>query len=194
MSTVYEFRENVKAILMQKLYQKQLSYWSTQLIKLSNENAHTQGRKLWYSFNNVELFQYSIYFRDKKWSPQYLEWTADIETAYCTSLNPDYPEFQERMARIADELTDIDVERYEVERFLSGLMLFGAPPEEYLKVLGRTLYQSVKAEITAHEHHGKDWNRNASYPFKQYTAKNKRIVVAMNERLMMNLIAGTPSD
>lgn len=187
MSTVYEFREKIKTKLMEKLYSKQLAHWNSALIALSIENARSQDRVI-----SAKLpWEYSIYYRDKKWCPEFLDWTDNSESVYCIQLNPAYPDFETRMERIADELTDIREERYEAERFLSGVVLFNAPPEPYKRILGSTLYAVIASELKSHHYtiRSPDYSPNAEYGLIQFARKNISIVKAMNERLMMNLIS-----
>lgn len=194
MSTAYKFRQTVKSRLMEKVYGKQLEYWSTKLIRLSNDNALSQGR----TQSSDPFTTYSIWYRGRKWAPEYLDWTDIPESTYCISLLDTY---EERMERIADELDDIRTERYESERFLSGLVLFNATPQAYRDILGSTLFKTIETllpvthtvDVQQNIIHFKE-NRleeteNGNHAIKQYARNNIDIVRKMNERLLMNLIS-----
>lgn len=182
MSTSYEFRANIKATIMMKLYNEQLEYWNDKLFKLSQENAKSLGR-----VTNAAWNQYAIYFNNKAWGSEWLDWDDSEPTSYCVELNPAYPLFHERMVRIAGELQELHDERYETERFLSGFVLFNASPAIFRKILGSTLYNVVQKELESHQ--GELTEKATNKSILEYANKNVRIIKAMYARLMINLIS-----
>jgi len=172
---------------MTKLYDQQLKKWNGALLALGHDNALAYGR-------TIELCTVnSIYFRERKWIPERIaDWADWRIAAYCLPLFPDSADFVSRMERIADELNDIKDERYESERFLSGLVLFRVPsPEIYEQVLGSTLFSAIAAEVKIHCRDFVDPDPSEHYDLslQTYVTTNAEIVTTMNERLMLNLIS-----
>jgi len=184
MSSVYEYRAIIKDTLMHKLYYKQLQKWNKALLELSRKNSLSLGR------THVSHIPQAIWFRNKKWLPEELDWSDSVEISFCTQLNPDYPEYAILMAEIADELSEIKTEKYESERFLSGLVLFNAPPNVYEKVLGNTLFSAISSEVYQHCKHynGVEFKNDCKSTLITYVKTNTNIIQTMNERLMLNLI------
>jgi len=183
MSTVYDYRKIIKDTLMSKLYESQLAYWNQRLTTLSEQNAQAYGRDL-------SIGHYAIYFANRRWLPEHLDWKDQVETAYCLPLHPAFPQFVEEMEVMATEFTELTDERYESDRFLSGLVLFAAPPATYERILGDTLYAACSKEIQEHcgDYQNPEWEQNSEFSIKTFADANKAIVKAMNQRLMINMI------
>jgi hypothetical protein len=172
---------------MTKLYGKQLHLWNEALLQLGVENAYSLNKNL----GIVGYPRYTIYYHNRTWKPVYLNWLAEEdEEVFGLDLNPAFPEYEKRMSRIAEELTELEDEKYEVERFVSGLVLFNALPKAYAKILGRTLYAAISVEIEQHcaSFTDVEWETGSNKSLETYANNNKYIITAMNERLMMNLI------
>lgn len=175
------YRSVIKETVLRRLYDDQFNYWNKELQNLSAENAESQGRR---------GRGYSIFWKNREYAPQTVNWTSNGEKGYCLPLNPRVPEYTARMLEIAEEFDELAEERYEAERFLSNLVLFAAPPKRLQKILGRTLYRVVQKEI---EHwcagfSDADWNVNNEFSLKTFVETNQEIIKKMNERVMLNLV------
>lgn len=183
MSTAYNnYREAIKNAILKKLYQAQLDYWNGKLLDLSRANAVAYGRN--------DGATYAIYFRNKRWAPEHVDWTDNLKPAYCLPLHPSSPNFVIQMGEIADELEELVDEKYEAERFLSSLVLFTAPPNRFKEVLGETLYAVCRADVEGAAG-GFDqycWNANDDQALQDFVKPNARIIAAMNERVLLNLV------
>ena len=180
MSSVYEYRNRIKETLMGKLYDQQVKTWNSKLFALAHVNAHAN------EWPTEPRTVYSIRYGGKKYTPEIWDWTMWRESEYAFALSPDYPEWEDQLKRIIDELEDIRIERYESERFLSGLVLFTATVETYERILGATLYAAIKRPLE--DHQGRIYDDEEDHSLDQYARNNIHILKAMNERLMMNLI------
>jgi hypothetical protein len=182
MSTVLDYREHIKLALMKRLYQAQFRHWNNKLILLSKTNAQCYGRSR-YKDN------YGVYFKNKSWYPEHLDWTNKEENKYCLPLHPDFPNMLIEMGIIAEELQELQDEKYEADRFLSGLVLFNMPPNIMKETLGHTLYAPVRFFIERFASDLKfDWSESEEFSLITYIGKNQTILKAMHERLMLNLI------
>lgn len=185
MSTVSDqdlYRMRIKTCVMERLYERQLEFWNRKLKELSRENADSYGRD--------PSEEYAIFFRNRRWVPENLDWTDNEPPAYCLPLNPKIPDFEKRMAEIADEFEELCNEKYEAERFLSNIVLFAAPPKRYREILGETIYSFVRDELEAYcpGIEDRDWEVNNEYSMKEYVEANQRIIKSMNERVLLNLV------
>ena len=169
---------------MGSLYSDQLKYWNKRLRILSVKNALCHGRK-----QDIRI-RYAIYFNRQEWRPQHLDWTDNDLSAYCLPLHPAFPEMQDEMTVIADELGEIEEERYEADRFMSGLVLFKAPPSIFLNILGGSLYAPCKTEIeTFCSRYPTDvWDRNGEFSMNIFVEKYQYIIIAMKARILINLV------
>ena len=184
MSTIYDYRLAIKTKLLASLYADQLKFWNRKLRALSTKNAMCHGRQ-----QRVNL-SYAVFFGNREWRPQHLDWTEDDTSAYCLPLHSAFPEMQEEMAVIADELGEIEEERHEADRFLSGLVLFKAPPSIFLDVLGETLYEPCQVEIEAFcsKYPADVWDRNGEFSMNIFVEKYQYIIIAMKSRILVNLV------
>jgi len=182
MSTASDYRMVAKTALMKRLYQTQLMYWNRRLSQLSLRNAVSLGRK--------DPEKYSIYFNNRRWCPSTLsDLGREGHTAYCIELNPEMPDYHQEMTLISEELLTLINERYEADRFLSGLLLFHAPPSKIERILGATLYAVCSKEILAHtKETPEDPEPLVGLSLQDYIEANKSILRAMNQRLLINLI------
>jgi hypothetical protein len=183
MSTIYDYRWIVKKALMEKLYRKQLVHWNERLLRLSRQNACCHGR------TTTSQIQYAVWYRGREWKPQHLDWTETHENPYCLELFLD-PKLNDEMAVIAEELGEIEAERDKVERFLSGLFLFNAPPEIFHKVLGDTLYDPCEKEIKkfCSQHPEDVWDRNGDFSMNIFVEANLDVIQLMKQRMLVNLV------
>lgn len=178
----------IKDTLMAKLYELQFEHWNKRLTIVSQKNAICYNR---------DTDKYAIFYRNKKWRQQGMYWFDNEDNALCLPVHPDFPDIAQEMEIIATEFDEIIEEKYEVERFLSGLFLFLAPPEVFKKVLGVALYSACSEELSKHGMHVEmhmddiEWNSNAEDSLEVYLKDKSYIITAMNERLMMNLITPT---
>lgn len=188
MSTIFDYRWAIKNKLMEKLYEDQLKYWNLKLSNLAFNNALTHGRGIDVVNNRMT---YAIYYDDKEWRPQHLDWTKRDESKYCLELHPSNPQLADEMAVIADELGEIEEERYEAERFLSGLLMFEAPPEIFQKVLGDVLYEPCKTEVLefCSQFSTDVWDKNGEFSMNIFIERYQSIITAMKQRLLRNIVS-----
>lgn len=184
MSNAYDFRENVKRLLLEKLYKAQLNYWNNRLRAVAIKNTRAHGRG-W----AANAHEYVIYYNDKSWQYQVLDWVEKEHSKFCLPLHPDFPQMEDEMEEIAFEFEEIRLEMYEADRFISGLVTMPAPPEVLEQILGDTLYSACKDVLLRYRSANEcTWNNSSELTLNTYVAKNQRIIRLMTERLMLNLI------
>lgn len=179
MWTIYEYREAIKNTLMRKVYAVPLIFWNRQLMELCDENTRCHGRE----------GHFLIHYQGQKQRPEPMSWADREDDNYFLPLHPDFPDLKVRMVEIIEELDVIRREKYEAERFLSGLVLFPAPEQVFHDILGNTLFQECKVQVQQHASNTtEEWNSNADMAIHTFSNKHTAIVQAMKERIMANLL------
>lgn len=176
------YRTEIVHDIMHHLYNEQYHLWQQNLKKLSRDNQQSYGYPLTFS-------GYGLIWGNKTYQAN--DWTDRQSKEYCLPLNPKRPEFADRMKEIAEELDDLDEEVYEVQRFLTNLFTFAAPPKRVKKILGPTLGRTLEKVIDRYCEglSDKDWtmNGNNEFAMKTFVDANKDTIVKMNERVMINM-------
>lgn len=176
------YRTRMVANIMAYLYNKQYMFWQGKLKALTIDN------QLSYGHTNPDM-RYAIAWGSKIYSPT--DWTDRNRKEYCLPLNPRKPDLAKRMEEVAEELDDLDEERYEVERFLTNLFSFEAPPKRIKKILGPTIARALDQIIDKYmaNFSDHDWtmNGNNEFAMKTFVEANKETIVLMNQRVMINM-------
>ena len=174
-------RNQIRHLIMQKLYNRQFMHWNGLLRQLSEENALSQGR--------ADGFMYAIYWNHKRYAAVTTPFAEIHEKAYCIPLNSRIKEYAYRMEEIAEELDALWDERYEAERFITNLVTFEAPPERFEQALGATLFRVVQEPITRWFANSNDmWSDNSEFGMKTFVEANQETIKKMNERVILNLV------
>ena len=177
-----EYRTNIVFEIMQQLYNEQYKLWQEKLKDLSVDNQQSYGSQTSYA-------RYALIWGNKVYRPT--DWTDRQSKEYCLPLNPKRPEFADRMREIAEELDDLDEEVYEVQRFLTNLFTFAAPPKRVKQILGPTLGRTLGKAIDRYCDglSDTDWtmNGNNEFAMKTFVDANKETIVKMNQRVMINM-------
>lgn len=179
MLNLYDYRERIKDSLMVKLYDAQLIYWNRKLIVLASKNTDCHGR----------TGVYKIHYKGRNWDHQTMNFGERGHSNLFLRLHPDFPELEKEMEVIANEFEDLRDERYESERFLSGLVILPIPPHVFKDILGGTLYDVCSSYIERlAEYTSIKWDTNTRVTVHTYCDSNKDILQTMNKRLIANLI------
>jgi len=173
----------MKELLMTQLYKEQVTYWNKELATVAIKNARNWGRPECYN----------VYYNFKRYYPLILEWCDEpiSKNQYCLPMHENYPEEMADMKEIANELDELVDEKYESERFLSGLITFPAPPEVFAAILGDTLYSTIAAEMEEHAEnyeYSSFWNERQAVSLETFMRDKTYIVQSMRQRILLNLI------
>lgn len=175
--------ETVKNQLIVELYCSQLSFWNTKLQKLAKLNAEING----YTPENVSPFWGGIVFKGQLWSRVYMtdlpEESKQLE--YYFLIDESDPALWEQMEEITEELLAIKREKYETERFLSGLSMFDFPPAVLQKILGNNMFSVVRDHLP---HTSYEISPVEEHSLMTYVNNHRPILEHMNERILLNLI------
>jgi len=183
MSTDFNYQLEIKERITEKLYSQQLLHWNKKLHNLSYRNAMTYGRTQ--DFNSL---RFGIWFNGKEYhsiaTPGFDALNPEDTKVFCMELNPSNENLYKEMEIIADELGSIEAEIVLVERFISNLVLFKAPPDTFKEILGEALYQCCARYFKQHS----VWDKNSEFSINTYVQENQKILQLMRQRLLVNMI------
>jgi hypothetical protein len=174
-------REKVINNIQHDLYDPHWKFWHKKLNALIAENSGYHGRP--------RQINQGIFYANQAW---FVPTGAATEVSEfdIIPLHPEYPKLEETAIKITANLSELDIETYEVKRFLAGLMLFPAPQDIMKTLLGSALYGRIGKyyQELESENKGHVWNDAISLAFHSYAAEHDYLINAMCQRVMMNLI------
>lgn len=184
----YDYGMTVKEGIKEKLYIPQVEYWNKRLRSLSERNCAAYARED-PDLNLDDHTFVGIFFDGMSYNLIPLDEDDDPVSPYCLELASD-TELQEEMSTVSQEIQKLKEERYVVERFLSGFMLFDPPPailqEVFGDALGRACLAILKSAGWAHEE--MQWDVADSAAMQTFLAEQTDIVEAMQQRMLLNMI------
>jgi len=180
-STSRTTKELVIHKMMDTLYQPHWDFWHKKLLEVITHNKDAQGRE-----GNPNLF--GIFYAGRPW---FVTW-MDASTKRDFEVLPMHETIDEKnIIKITANLGELDIECYEVKRFLAGILMFPAPLDTIEDLLGRGLFARVSKFFKEIEldNDGRPWNTAQIVAFETYTKQHDYLITAMSQRVMMNLIA-----
>ena len=184
------FRNQIKNNLLNQLYKVPNKYWRDKLQVIILENASLNGRPI--NKPMVELkHTYGIHYNNRNW----FSYSAELPEGYpephhCIPLISGYPRLEEELAEVTSEIKKLEDEEYEVDHFLSGLVLFPAPPHIFRKVLGNRLFKETIDKMEEHlsEINSHVWDDNVQHAMLTFVNRHQDIVKQMQKRQLDNLL------
>ena len=178
------FREIFRAILLDRLFVPQREYWKTKLQDIIDTNRIMHGKR--------SNHPYGIHYLNRNWEGnRENEWG---EEPIFLSLHPEILHKEKEILEIVGQLAELETEEYEVNRFLSGLVLFPAPFKVFEKILGKQLSEEISSVTLLRpglqEDHEESmpWDENANSAIMTYVKQHDYVLKVMNQRLVINLI------
>lgn len=166
--------------IMTSLYKPHLAFFHKRLLKLIEANMHIKG-------HSEEPRTFGITYAGRKW---FVPWMGGLtENDFrCLSADPGIDEAE--LIKVTANLGEIDVEMYEVKRFLAGLLSFSAPPGVMGDRLGRSLYGRIKFQLSELKESDR-WNEGQHKAFNTYADQHDYLIDAMCNRIMMTMLSAT---
>jgi hypothetical protein len=166
--------------MVETLYGPHWKFWRAKLLKLITQNKDLAGRK-------GAPIDFGISYAGRAW---FIPNDVDGEDTSAYAIMPleDGPAgMEEELIKVTANLGELDIECYEVRRFLAGLLLFDAPPEKLSEALGQALFSRV-GKILKEIPPDTVWNEASELSFTTYVSEFDYLIKAMCQRIMMNLI------
>ncbi len=176
--TTLNNKEMVIEKIISSLYSPHLKFFHNRLLKLIEINMHIQGRQ-------GEPSKFGIIYAGKAW---FVPWMPGQGENDFHNLSADAGLDETELLKVTTNLGELDIEMYEVQRFLIGLLTFAAPLGVMEERLGRSLYNRVKQYLTELEGLGR-WNEAQHAAFNTYAEKHDYIIDAMCNRIMMTMLS-----
>ncbi len=172
--------------IQNSLYNPHWEYWYRKLQNVISENCGYQGRG-----RPSNYCKYGIFYLNQPWFvPQPEAARTEASDFDIVPLHPEYPELESRLIKITSNLAELDIETYEVKRFLAGMLMFPAPIETFEESLGRSLFGKIGPFLRLlNEEERHKWNDNLAKAYRTFMQENDYLIDAMCQRVMMNLIA-----
>ena len=170
-------KEEVIHAITSSLYTPHLSFYHRRLLKLIEANMFLHVMK-------GEPRTFGINYAGRSWFVPWME--AQSETDFMNLPAADGLDEPE-LLKVTTGLATIDVEMYEVKRFLAGLLSFNAPMEIMEERLGRSLFGRVKKHLQSVQREA--WNEANLAAFNKYADAHDYLIDTMCNRIMMNLLS-----
>jgi len=181
-TTEFSYAEIIRHTLLTHLYGDQELFWGFKLNEFAFINA---------DYHNKTGEWFGIHYLGKNWLGRDPWELYSEEDAVFLTLHPEYePIIEKELLIIINELSQLEIEKYEASRFLSGLVLFPAPITVFQKVLGRQLFSECEKELEQYIINTSNfsWDTNSQAAIMTYVEQHEYILKAMNQRLLVNLI------
>ena len=162
------------------LYFEHHEFWLKRLTHLIAKNNESLGKA-------IHPREGAIHYAGKVWFRPWMEATEPDDF----QISQVHPEHEKECIEITAELGELEVEQYEVERFMSGLLLFEAPVFEIKKALGAELIDEIeRSEKVSFDSLGNSAGvlNNQTMALHVYVNQHQYIIDAMNERILGNMI------
>lgn len=162
------------------LYAKQREFWREKLTGLIAKNLETLGRK-------CHPRQAGIHYAGRAWFRPWME----AKEAKDFTITRVHPEHEKEAISIISHLGELEMEEYEVGRFLSGLLLFPAPANDIKAVLGEQLITEIEnEEKVSFDTLGCSTGvmNNQVKALQQYAKEHDYIIAMMTERILAKMI------
>ena len=185
----FDYGMVIKDGLFGKLYIPQIKYWNKRLRSLSEQNVDCYARED-EAFNLNDQSFVSIFFDGEAFNLLPIDEDEEQASPYCLELYPEDQPLVDEMHIVAYEVYKLKRERYEVQRFLAGFMMFDPPPQTLVETLGDGLSricQNVLRERgwVANE---MQWDPHEPAALETFLKEQQPIITAMQERMLLNMI------
>lgn len=164
--------------IITSLYKPHLGFFQKRLAKIIETNMYIQGR-------TGEPRTYGITYAGRSWFIPWMEGLTEVDY-HNLAADPGLDETE--LLKVTTNLTELDVEMYEVKRFLTGLISFSAPIAVLEERLGRSLFNRVKTYLAEIEGTAL-WNEATHKAFNTYADKHDYLIDAMCKRIMMTMLS-----
>lgn len=162
------------------LYSKQREFWRENLTHLIAKNLESLGRK-------AHPRQTGIHYAGRSWFRPWME-AKEAKDFTITRVHEDH---EKEAITVTSHLAELEMEEYEVGRFLAGLLLFPAPANDIKAVLGEQLIGEIEGEEkVSFDTLGCSTGviNNQVKALRQYAEEHDYIVRMMNERILAKMI------
>jgi len=181
-STDLSPKEEVIDKIFNNLYTPHWKFWRGKLLEIITQNKDYHGQ-------DGAPDNFGVFYVGKAWFVPLMP-DDDVSAYTVLPLHEHYPDMEKELIKVTSNLAELDIECYEVKRFLAGLLIHGAPMDIMEKALGAALFSRVVnflQELRGRKQ-ARDWNEATQVAFDTYLEQHDYLLAAMCQRVMMNLI------
>lgn len=164
------------------LYNEQHEFLNRRLTQLISKNLNTLNR-------NDHPRECAIHYAGRVWFRPWM----DKEEKEDFLIHRVHPEHEKEAIEVTSELGELETERYEVGRFMAGLLLFEAPAIEFKKALGLELTEEIEQrEKVSFDslQPSAGVMENQTLALREFAGQHDYIIDKMTERILANMILG----
>ena len=185
MAQTSDFRDTALQQILHCLYFEQLTYWNKQLWGVRRANTIACGRN-----NYDQHMNYGIYHNGRRFFHEHMSREENDDRIFTPlPIHPDRKDLSDRMDVVAEELGDIQDEKYAVNRYISNLLTFPFTLAVMKDILGDMLYESCEAILSHNETEcSAQWGNAAQEALSLFVTENASTGKKLKERLLVNLI------
>lgn len=180
------FNEKISERMIDELYSAQLKFWNHRLQQLAYKNAQCHNHPHEEDFNEDLSILGGIVHKGRTWTWISLDWLDEWrETEYSYPLFIGDDKLVADVVETTEELMAIKKEKYETQRFMSGLSLFQVTKKILESILGENLFYIIRPFSKDLPPEVEDAEEVA---LMTYVKKHKTTLEHMNQRVLVNLI------
>lgn len=178
-----------KEALFSNLYVRQIDYWNNRLRKASKKNLECYSRED-PAFNNDDRSFVGLFYDGEVFGLLAPDEEENETSPYCLEVYVGDPELLAEMHTLSVQLRKFSKERYIAQRFLASLTMFEPPPKILHKILGDGLYRICHNAFSDGEldYSKAHWEISEPEALKTFINKQQPIIIAMQERVLLNMI------
>lgn len=172
----------MKRALMNTLYSSQVSHWNYEFALIVQRHALSLGVEL----DINEAYKAGIRYDEKTWKTLSADWMEPVpQIEYLVPTDFMLDDVRRDFERVIPELDKIIKERYEADRFISGLSLYNLRYDQLENILGDNLFGIVKVMARGLSREEEVYE---PMPLAQFLQERAHVVEAMQERVIINLL------
>ena len=182
-STEFSSSESVIANIIDTLYLPHDKYWRKKLQTLLLECLYVAQAPVPDAPDCLAL----------SYAGQY--WPVDIKADSVNTtavfIPEDNPELEKQAIKIVSNLEELNMEMYEVQRFLAGVLLFPAPLEVLKETFGNSLFGRIKKFFAPTQF---TWGENEKAIYLDYIEEHGYLIDSMCQRIMISMMSQVALD
>ena len=185
MSNIYSSQTpwvQVKKDMLVGLYEGQIRFWNRELAKLIQLSAQTQGIII----SEAQAIRSALQYKGKTFKALPETWLSEIPETPDYHIPFSVPDKEDKLQQVLRELSKIEHERYESDRFMATLPLYGISNVTLADLVGDNLYKLVAK--AARPLNLADETILPPMPWEQFKYRNADVLEHMQERVMVNFL------
>jgi hypothetical protein len=172
-----------KGELLSELYEGQIAYWNHKLQVIIQKNARAGTGLI---IIEEQAANYAIQHDKKCYRCLPVSWLEPMSKPERHFTLCAHAGLEDELKIVAEELSVLEQERKETDRFISTLTMYFPTKYQLRKIFGDTLYRKIRSTVQTLKTERNDIFQ--SIPLEEFLLRNEPILSHMQERILVNLI------